>query len=131
VRDFSYYSTLHDRWLAESGDFEILIGASSRDIRLQDTVTFNSTEQLNYNFTEFSYFYDFWHNPQLKPHLIELMPNWIQEMAGPDQAPEGAQIDDFLEQQPLIKYPYFTGGEVDHADIKAFVEKCNQLTYTP
>jgi beta-glucosidase len=131
VRDFSYYSTLHDHWLTESGEFGILIGASSRDIRLQDTVTLSNTEQLNYRFTEYSYFYDFWHNPQLKPLLIELMPEWIQEQAGADQDPAGAQIDDFLEQQPLIKFPYFTAGEVDHADIRAFIEQCNQLTYTP
>lgn len=33
-RSFAYYSTALDRWHVENGDFEILVGASSRDIRL-------------------------------------------------------------------------------------------------
>ncbi len=33
-RSFAYYSTELDRWYVESGPFEILVGASSRDIRL-------------------------------------------------------------------------------------------------
>jgi hypothetical protein len=36
-----------------------------------------------------------------------------------------------LQQQPLIKFPYFTGGEVDEQAIKAFVEQINQLTFNP
>ena len=39
ARAFSYYETrIHD-WYAESGDYEILLASSSRDIRLQDTVS--------------------------------------------------------------------------------------------
>ncbi len=42
-RSFAYYNVeLHD-WHVESGDFEILVGASSRDIRLSDTITAEST----------------------------------------------------------------------------------------
>ena len=32
---FAYYSTAQDRWKTEDGIYEILVGASSRDIRLQ------------------------------------------------------------------------------------------------
>ncbi|OPA81015.1 glycosyl hydrolase [Paenibacillus selenitireducens] len=35
-RDFAYYNTKWNRWVAESGDFKIIIGSSSRDIRLQE-----------------------------------------------------------------------------------------------
>lgn len=38
-RAFSYYNTAISDWHVESGDFEILVGASSRDIKLSDTVT--------------------------------------------------------------------------------------------
>ncbi len=37
-RAFSYYNVLIKDWHIESGDFEILVGASSRDIRLKDKV---------------------------------------------------------------------------------------------
>lgn len=37
-RDFSYYYPEKSKWIAEEGEFEILIGSSSRDIRLSDTI---------------------------------------------------------------------------------------------
>ncbi len=37
-RSFSYYNILINGWHIESGDFDILIGASSRDIRLEASV---------------------------------------------------------------------------------------------
>ncbi|MBP2326654.1 beta-glucosidase [Kibdelosporangium banguiense] len=37
-RDLAYWSTRHHQWLVEGGDFVIEAGASSRDIRLQETV---------------------------------------------------------------------------------------------
>ena len=44
---------------------------------------------------------------------------------------EEAKIEDFLQQQPLIKFPYFTGGEVNEQQIKVFVDQINQLTFNP
>ena len=130
-RDFSYYSKLYDRWIAESGEFEILVGASSRDIRLRGALNFQNTEALNYQFTEYSFFAEFWNNPQLKPLLIELMPAWIKSLTPEGKPLEEARIEDFLQQQPLIKLPYFTRGEVSEANIKAFLDRCNKLTYSP
>ena len=37
-RAFAYYSLPEKGWLIENGDFEILVGASSRDIRLSETI---------------------------------------------------------------------------------------------
>jgi beta-glucosidase len=37
-RDFSYWSTRHRRWVLEPGDFQIAVGASSRDIRCTQTI---------------------------------------------------------------------------------------------
>ena len=42
-RAFAYYNTLIHDWHVESGDFEILVGASSADIRLRETVHVQST----------------------------------------------------------------------------------------
>ena len=43
-RSFAFYNTACSDWQVESGDFKILIGASSRDIRLEDTVYVESTD---------------------------------------------------------------------------------------
>jgi beta-glucosidase len=130
-RDFSYYSKVYDRWLAESGEFDILIGSSSRDIRLKESLNLSNSEKLNYKMTEFSFFSELWGNPQLKPLLIAFMPKWIKAMTPEGKPVEEAKIEDFLQQQPLIKFPYFTGGEVDEQAIKSFVEQINQLTFNP
>lgn len=43
-RAFAYYNTqIHD-WYCESGAYDILVGASSRDIRLEGTVTLKNTQ---------------------------------------------------------------------------------------
>lgn len=46
ARSFSYYETrIHD-WYAESGDYEILLASSSRDIRLQYTVSITGSKKI-------------------------------------------------------------------------------------
>jgi beta-glucosidase len=131
ARDFSFYSTKHNRWLAESGDFEILLGASSRDIRLRQRIALQSTEEMHYQFTEYSFFREFWSNPELKPLLIELLPDWLGGQVGDGQSVGEVDIHPFLLDQPMIKFPYFTMGEVDADEIRAFIARCNAMTYTP
>ncbi len=43
-RSFAFYNTAINDWCVESGDFEILVGASSRDIRLKDIVKVNAAK---------------------------------------------------------------------------------------
>ncbi|MEM8530100.1 MAG: glycoside hydrolase family 3 C-terminal domain-containing protein [Chloroflexota bacterium] len=45
-RAFAYYHPIYKQWITEDGEFEILIGASSADIRLQTTVALRSTVTL-------------------------------------------------------------------------------------
>ncbi len=42
-RDFAYYNTANSIWHVESGDYEIRVGASSRDIQLTGAVNVQST----------------------------------------------------------------------------------------
>ncbi len=45
-RAFTYYHPAYKQWIAESGEFDILIGASSADIRCNKTITLEATEAL-------------------------------------------------------------------------------------
>ena len=130
-RDFAFYSQRHRRWLAESGNFELLVGSSSRDIRERRQVTLQSTRSLNYSITEYSFFREIWSNPKLKPMLVELMPNWLGSHAADGHSAADANVEDFLQDQPMIKFPAITQGEIDAADVEAFIQRCNSLTFTP
>ena len=44
---FAYYDDVRRAWVAEAGEFEILVGASSRDIRAQATVTLTDTVEFD------------------------------------------------------------------------------------
>jgi beta-glucosidase len=46
-RAFSYYSTAIGAWHWETGEFELRIGASSRDIRLKEIITLNNPDDLS------------------------------------------------------------------------------------
>ena len=37
-RDFSYYDVMRKEWVVNSGKFEILVGASSQELRLRQTI---------------------------------------------------------------------------------------------
>jgi beta-glucosidase len=45
-RAFAYYHPEHKQWITEDGDFDILVGASSADIRSRLTVSLESTLNL-------------------------------------------------------------------------------------
>ncbi|HVO68795.1 MAG TPA: glycoside hydrolase family 3 C-terminal domain-containing protein [Aggregatilineaceae bacterium] len=45
-RAFAYYHPVHKQWVADDGEFDLLIGASSADIRCTQTVTLQSTREL-------------------------------------------------------------------------------------
>ena len=130
-RDFAFYSQRYRRWLAESGNFELLVGSSSRDIRERRRVSLQSTRSLNYSFTEYSFFREIWSNQELKPLLVELMPNWLGSQASDGRPASEANVENFLQDQPMIKFPAITQGEIDAADVEAFIRQCNLLTFTP
>lgn len=43
LTDLSYYNTLLKEWIVEKGDYDIYVGASSQDIRLQSRIYLNGT----------------------------------------------------------------------------------------
>jgi beta-glucosidase len=45
-RAFAYYHPAYERWITEDGEFDILIGSSSADIRCVQTVALQSTLEL-------------------------------------------------------------------------------------
>jgi beta-glucosidase len=131
ARDFSYYDGRRGMWIAESGEFKIAVGASSRDIRLTETILLQSTQEVPLAFDEYTFFRAYWDNPQTREFLKELVPNWINGFVPEGKTMDEAAFHDFLIDHPLIKYPYITNGEITMEQVEALVEKCKELTFTP
>jgi beta-glucosidase len=131
ARDFSYYDGRRGMWIAESGEYKIAVGASSRDIRLTETILLQSTQKVPLAFDEYTFFRAYWNNSQTREFLKELVPNWINGLVPEGKTMDEAAFHDFLIDHPLIKYPYITNGEITMEQVEALVEKCKELTFTP
>ena len=59
------------------------------------------------------------------------MPKWLGQFTAPGRPLAAADIHPFLIEQPLVKLPYITGGEVTGEDIQGLIERASRLTFTP
>ena len=130
-RDFSFYDSKREMWIAQSGKFDIQVGSSSRDMHLSETIQLNSTQQVPLAFDEYTFFIDYWENEQTREYIKELIPNWLEANTPEGKSLDEATIDAFISHQPIIKFPYFTGGEITRKEVRELVEKCRDLTYQP
>ncbi|MCP4048711.1 MAG: glycosyl hydrolase, partial [Gammaproteobacteria bacterium] len=130
-RDFSFYDAIRKMWIAESGEFVVSAASSSRDVRLSQTLTLQSTQQVPLAFDEYTFFKEYWDNAQTRKLLKQSVPGWIQGFVPEGKSVDEAVFHDFLVEHPLIKYPYITNGEISPAQVKELVEKTQGMTYTP
>lgn len=64
-RDFAYYNTKYNKWVAETGYFQIVIGSSSRDIRLRERINCDfGLEPISFH--KFSLLNDWINTPKAK-----------------------------------------------------------------
>ena len=131
ARDFSYYDSKRNTWIAESGSFVILVGASSRDIRLTENIALKSTQNITLNYDEYTFIREYWDNPDSKELLKKLVPNWIMSFVPEGKSLDDAEFQDFFIDHPIIKLPYITNGEVTKEGIMKFVNECSSLNYNP
>jgi beta-glucosidase len=130
-RDFSYYDSHRKMWIAESGEFTILVGASSADIRQTETVNLKSTQKIPLAFNEYTFIREYWDNKETREMLKKLVPNWIGWWIPEGKTMDEAEIMGFFIDHPIIKLPYLSKGEVTHEQIMELVEQTKKLTFTP
>ena len=78
-RSFAYYHPKHRQWITESGDFDLLIGASSVDIRHIETVTLESTVLLKSLLDKESTVGEWLDDPKGRGVLYPLMTKLLEE----------------------------------------------------
>ncbi len=89
-RAFAYWHPGYGQWIAEEGEFDILIGASSADIRCKQTVTLHSTQELPSLLNRESTIRDWMEDPRGK---VVFGPMFRQIAEGMGQAMGGGETD--------------------------------------
>ena len=131
-RAFAYYSVkIHD-WHVETGEFDILIGKSSRDIVLTKTVTVVSTVKLPFVYTTDTTMGDVKKDPRAWKIVQESLAMGM--IGGQDDSQSEAANEAISEEMAdagmmysPLRGPVSFGGHVSMADIQAIVDKLNAL----
>lgn len=123
-RAFAYYNTEIKDWHVESGDFEILVGASSKDIRLKETVHVKSTVVIKKKFTRNSTLGDI----MVDPEGAKLAESIVKEMFGNssgDTEALGTDMAAMMKDFVLRSMVAFSGGKFSEEKMEALLNKLN------
>jgi beta-glucosidase len=114
-RAFAYYHPAYRQWITEDGEFDLLIGTSSADIRCTQTVMLQSTLELPCLLNRESTLRDWLEDPRGKlvfGPLAQQMTAQMQAAFGGGEGSEGVGMDmsGFLMDMPLLGLLEFQEG---------------------
>jgi beta-glucosidase len=113
ARAFAYYDPAYQRWVTESGAFEILVGRSSAGICLRASVEMESTQVLPAILDEDSTVGEWMSDPAGEQVVQPLLQQMMQQMEqGEDSEGIGMDSSGFLTDLPLASALGFFGGEL-------------------
>jgi beta-glucosidase len=112
-RAFAFYHPGHKQWITEDGQFDILIGASSADIRSTQTVSLQSTLHLPSLLSSESTIGEWLEDPcgqqVFMPMFQQMAAGMTQSMVGDDDSHEMVGIDmlTMIRDMPLLTVLHF------------------------
>ncbi len=126
-RAFAYYETSLPGWYVENGAYRILIGASSRDIRLEGTVEITDAHALPCRFTMDSTLGDVMDAPQGKIFVDQILQG-MQAFA--QAADEGSAVNPemmaaMMRDMPLHTIVSFSVGNIDTYALQQMIRALN------
>ena len=112
-RSFAYFDPRYGQWITEDGEFDVLIGSSSADIRCNLTITVKSTLDLPCMLDRESTIREWLEDPHGKNVLgpiYQMMSEQMSAMMGAGNGEDnavGMDMISFLMDMPLIKVLFF------------------------
>jgi beta-glucosidase len=114
-RAFAYYDPAHGRWVTEDGEFDILVGASSADIRCRATVTVGCTLQLPSTLNDESTIRAWLEDPAGRPILQPIFNELMKKdgfFNGDNPSDDPMDVVSFLMDLPLRSFFHFQEGSL-------------------
>lgn len=117
LRAFAYYHPGYQQWITEDGQFDILIGASSNDIRGSLTITLHSTQTLPSMLNLDSTLRDWIDDPKGRSVLEPFIQEKVPQMHGIYNGGQGA--DNSIDQDTMDYYMELPLRDVLHFQVDA------------
>lgn len=136
-RSFAYYHVgMHD-WYAESGTYEILAGASSRDIRLRATVRMEATQVIHKTYDRFVTMGELMTLPAGQAVVQEMMAAYQMPAVSEEERQRRLNDEEDTEDvamdyaamgmdMPLCKVADMSGGAMTEETVRTIVAALNQ-----
>lgn len=103
-RSFAYYNVDLGNWHVESGEFEILIGKSSKDIVLKETITVNSTEPIETIVTKNTALGDIAHLEEVQQIMNAMIQSFGSDTSGLGEGDMFAEMMKFMPLRALATF---------------------------
>ena len=104
-RAYAWYNTEIGDWYAASGEYEILVGSSSRDIRLRDTVEVTSTKRLPVKIDMNTAVAALLSDPRLAEVFAEYQQRVLATFGQSESEASKEAISDEMTYQMLVNFP--------------------------
>ena len=126
-RAFAYYDPYDSKWVIEPGTFEILIGASSRDIRLRSRVSIESTHPTKVVYDKYSTLGEILKDKEraesIKPVLTMVAGAMGEDL---DNMDDKSFMYHVFQTMPLAKLVNFGRGAFTNDVVDEMIKKLNQ-----
>lgn len=135
-RSFAYYNVEIKDWHVETGEFDILIGKSSRDIVCKERVVVESTVKLPVVYTINSSFADVMTSPEaieLTKPLWNAVAGLFNEGGTPDESNKEKQavlaqmVEGMVKVMPLRSSLNLSNGSITLEQLNAIIDELNKL----
>ena len=128
-RAWAYYDVEAHDWYTEEGTFKVLVGASSRDIRLEETVSVIPVKVPKHRYSLNTVLGDLYENEAVQEEVAELK-RMCDSLFDVQDDILGEGMKDMMEAQtremPLKSLPSFSDGKVTREYVEKIVAKLNR-----
>lgn len=126
-RSFAYWDSSAAGWVVEAGEYELRIGASSRDIRLTVTATRAASPEIRQTFSRNSMLGDTFDHPDLGSAMQKLFQSFVTVFGDYQEgSPEERMFHSMVREIPLRDIVTFSQGRVlSREGLQVLIEALN------